>query len=209
MRDIEFINQLATKLCHELTGPIGAVNHGLEAYELDSGDITDKNLSLTKTTAKTAQDRLMFFRSAYGVAKSSSDASLASVRDAANGYLADFNMRLKMDNSVSKILFNGHGIKIFLCLIWLVCKAVKAGSQLELKAVEEGGKKKIILTCISEKIFPDMLKLDILEGRQRIINDTPDAHSYYTKRLVDDIGADLRIEVAPEKLEFVVTIIPV
>jgi histidine phosphotransferase ChpT len=210
MRDIEFVNQLATKLCHELTGPIGAVNQGLESYEADIAKIVDPSLMLTKTTAKTAQDRVLFFRIAYGVAKSEANISLMSVHNIANNYLSDFDMQLKLDpTEVSKVVFNTYGIKIFLCLIWLCSKVLWKGGEVSLKVSEESGKKKIIISCKSEKISPEMLKLDVLEGRKRTISDTPEAHSYYTRRLLDDIGAELRVDATSEKLEFIVTMIPV
>ena len=212
MRDLEFVQQLVTKFCHELSGPIGAVNHGIEAYDDGNGpDMLDRIIEMTRNSSRASLGRLMFFRACYGVYKSSSDVSLASVKVVAANYLEDYGINLIFDSDKKeKILFNNHGIKIFLCLVCLGAKALsQAGSIEAMSFLDSDNKKKISVICRGPKISSDMLKLDILEGRRSDIVDTSESHSYYTKRVLDDIGAELKINYDSEKLEFTVTIISV
>lgn len=59
---------LASHLCHELVGAVGAVVNGIEVLE-ESGDdpaIRDEALSLVGASAAEASTRLQFFRLAFG-----------------------------------------------------------------------------------------------------------------------------------------------
>ena len=211
MRDIEFVQQLAAKLCHELSGPISAVNHGMEVFEGESGEMLDRTIEMTRGSASAALARLMFFRSAYGIAKLESDTPLTSVKTITSNYLEDLGIGLIIESDKKdEILFNNHAIKIFLCLICLGGKVLYQRANMKASAIiSADGKKKISLICFGSKISADMLKLEVLEGRKRTITDTAEAHAYYTRRMVDDIGAELKVNVESEKLEFTLTIIPV
>ena len=58
---------LASRLCHDLVGPLGAVSNGLELNA--EGDAMAKEaLALAQRSAKRATSRLQFFRYAFGAA---------------------------------------------------------------------------------------------------------------------------------------------
>jgi histidine phosphotransferase ChpT len=57
---------VSARLCHELSGPIAAINNGVELIaEEDSGFIGDA-MALVNDSARRARDRLQFYRFAYG-----------------------------------------------------------------------------------------------------------------------------------------------
>ena len=58
---------LASRLCHDLVGPLGAVNNGLELIA-EEDDMAKEALSLAQRSAKRASSRLQFFRYAFGAA---------------------------------------------------------------------------------------------------------------------------------------------
>ena len=209
MRDIEFVQQLLTKFCHELSGPVGAVGNGLEAMEIDPKEMFDANMEMTQNSANSALARLMFFRHTYGIARSESKVSVNDIKSIIDNYLLEYRIKVVFVGA-NEVEFYNSSIKIFLCLIWLSVKALPQGGQIEVSSSQdEDGKKQIKLVCTGAKISSDMLKLDILEGRKTEVSDTPEVHSYYTKRLIDDIGADLNIQIQNNRLEFLLTIIAI
>ena len=58
---------LASRLCHDLVGPLGAVNNGLELIAEEDA-MAKEALGLAQRSAKRASSRLQFFRYAFGAA---------------------------------------------------------------------------------------------------------------------------------------------
>jgi histidine phosphotransferase ChpT len=68
--ELDFSALLASHLCHELVGPIGAIVNGLEVLE-ESGDDAEMRteaLGLLGSSAAEASARLQYYRLAYGMA---------------------------------------------------------------------------------------------------------------------------------------------
>jgi len=57
---------LIARLCHELAGPVSAVVNGVELMSEDDPDFVADAVRLVGTSARTASQRLQFFRFAYG-----------------------------------------------------------------------------------------------------------------------------------------------
>ncbi|MSO76029.1 MAG: hypothetical protein EXQ87_03830 [Alphaproteobacteria bacterium] len=64
--DLKIVELLCSRLCHDLIGPIGAINNGLELLSDYDPSMADDVLPLLTTSAKQAWDRLAFFRAALG-----------------------------------------------------------------------------------------------------------------------------------------------
>ena len=62
--DIHLAQLLCSRLCHDLVGPAGAVNAGLELAE--DGDLDGDALDLVTSSAAEVTRRLAFFRIAFG-----------------------------------------------------------------------------------------------------------------------------------------------
>ncbi len=57
---------VASRLCHDLVSPLGAIGNGIELLELVSPPSPE--LSLTADAARAAQDRLRLYRLGFGIA---------------------------------------------------------------------------------------------------------------------------------------------
>lgn len=77
--DIRVLELLVARLCHELSGPIAAINNGVELIEEDDGhpgpasgiNAGDEPLTLIGDSARRAGNRLRFYRFAYGFSQGS------------------------------------------------------------------------------------------------------------------------------------------
>jgi len=65
--DLRVVELLASRLCHDLVSPVGAVNNGLELLAEDP-DAVDDAAALAGGAARQASDLLQFYRLAYGQA---------------------------------------------------------------------------------------------------------------------------------------------
>lgn len=109
----ELASLLASRLCHDLISPVGAVNNAMELYEEGLGD--KETMNLIKMSAHTASARLQFSRLAYGMAGGSGDAvSAQEAGRLARDYLgqdkaqiAEWNSDIfSMPKETAKLLLN-------------------------------------------------------------------------------------------------------
>ena len=68
---------LASRLCHDLVSPVGAVNSGIELLTEFGDDPDGESMALIFSSARTASDKLLFFRIAYGNAGSGTNVPLS------------------------------------------------------------------------------------------------------------------------------------
>lgn len=64
--DASVMEMLASRICHDLISPVGAINNGVEFLEDMGADALDDALGLIKLSAQQAAARLQAFRLAYG-----------------------------------------------------------------------------------------------------------------------------------------------
>ena len=67
--EVDLASLLCSRLCHDLLSPVGAMNNGLEllADEHDP-EMKQRCMDLLAESAKSAADKLKFFRLAFGAA---------------------------------------------------------------------------------------------------------------------------------------------
>ena len=90
--DLKVAQLLASRLCHDLVGPIGAINAGLELMEDGvAGGMGDDPAArdLLANSAGEASRRIAFFRIAFGIgAGAGGEATLSEARELAGDFLA-------------------------------------------------------------------------------------------------------------------------
>jgi hypothetical protein len=64
--DLRVLELLSSRLCHELISPVGAINNGIELMGEDDPDFVKDATKLIASSARTAGNRLNFYRFAYG-----------------------------------------------------------------------------------------------------------------------------------------------
>jgi histidine phosphotransferase ChpT len=64
--DMRILELLTSRLCHEMSGPIAAVNNGIELLAEEEGEFQSDALALVGDSARRASHQLQFYRFAYG-----------------------------------------------------------------------------------------------------------------------------------------------
>jgi histidine phosphotransferase ChpT len=83
--DMRIFELLTARLCHELSGPIGAISNGVELLAEEPSkpgssprtSFVDDAFALVSHSARRAASRLQFYRFAYGYSQDSASAGLA------------------------------------------------------------------------------------------------------------------------------------
>ncbi|MCP4922762.1 MAG: hypothetical protein GY915_01845 [bacterium] len=66
MDSIKLMQLLASRICHDLISPIGAIGSGLELLESSDSDLDPQIFQLLKESSETAAKRLSYLRAALG-----------------------------------------------------------------------------------------------------------------------------------------------
>lgn len=90
---IRVMELLCSRLCHDLVGPVGAINNGVELLD-DGGDLGGEALDLIADSAETAAARLRLYRVALG-ASGGQSLSQGDARAALEGWFRGGKARLE------------------------------------------------------------------------------------------------------------------
>ena len=83
--DLRVLELLASRVCHDLISPIGAVGNGLELMEDADDEMSDDALKLSVNCVRRASALLEFFRMAYGTAGSDAGLRWENAKQLAEG----------------------------------------------------------------------------------------------------------------------------
>ncbi|HZT19000.1 MAG TPA: histidine phosphotransferase family protein [Dongiaceae bacterium] len=120
---------LASRLCHDLVGPLGAVDNGLELMA-DGGGMADEALALARRSSKRATGRLQFFRFAFGAAGADPKFGAAEARPLAQGFLQNADIALEWLPPGGEPVPAGTG-QLLLNLLLLAVECLPRGGRIE------------------------------------------------------------------------------
>jgi histidine phosphotransferase ChpT len=96
--DLRVVELLCSRLCHDLVGPVGAVNNGVELVEemgaADAGDA----FALVADSGRLAAARLKLFRLAYGAAGSEPGVSFETAQTALAAWFQRSKLKIDWQN---------------------------------------------------------------------------------------------------------------
>ena len=88
MSDMRVAELLASRICHDLVGPLGAISNGVELIEEVGGDVADEAMALVDQSSSRAAATLQLFRVAFGASGDEASTGYGSAREILDSYLA-------------------------------------------------------------------------------------------------------------------------
>ncbi|HVJ51990.1 MAG TPA: histidine phosphotransferase family protein [Aliidongia sp.] len=128
--DLRIAELLASRLCHELVSPVGAISNGLEIME-DEPDFASDAGALIADSARQAACRLQFYRVAYGSTATIAD---AIARDATMELFAQSKIRCRWADTALPAGWQ----KLACNLMLLASEALPRGGELRLESDGQG-----------------------------------------------------------------------
>ena len=189
MIEIRVLELLCSRLCHDLVGPMGAVNNGIELLEDMPGEAGDDALALIASSAREAAARLQFFRAAYGFAGRVMD-SFADGRGLANGLLAAGKITLEWPDDQLGAGAAPEGIvQLGLNMIAVAAECLTRGGAVRVR-IGDGPAPGFRVEAVGEGAAIDQSALVALSGATAIEDlDLRSVQSYFTGRLAADLSA--------------------
>ncbi len=165
--DLQLLELLAAKLCHDLVGPVGAVANGVELLRADgAGD--PEVVGLIENSARSASRRLQLFRIAFGTGNAlPATGRVAEIRRLAAGYLEGGRIELDWPNpdAASEAAAGRVGVKLSLMLLLVAVEALPRGGVLKVKVAAPAGRFIVTVTASGAQArLPDEIQA-ALEAR--------------------------------------------
>ena len=197
MIDMRVAELLSSRLCHDLVGPIGAINNGLELMDDDEFGMADDAIVLATKSANQASMLLQFFRMAYGMAGSRQGGDMKPIRELAEGFLGHHKSTLDWSAEAPPDGTPDGAGKLILNLVALATECLPRGGTVGVALKKAVGGIEIEVKAVgTDAAMRDEAAAALAEGVE--IDDlTPrNVHGYFTRLLAQRLGGDLSAEQA-------------
>lgn len=162
--DTSILELLASKVCHDLISPIGAVNNGIEFMREMGEDAGDEALDLIAYSAQQASAKLQAYRIAYGAGGADGSLKPEDVKNAIDA-IVTADGKIKQDWDAYGEL--GYGMdrpdpycKMLICALLFAMECLPKGGTINVKGAGEG---KTQITASGENAAPRENMVDALE----------------------------------------------
>ncbi len=193
--DMRVAELLASRLCHDIVGPIGAVNNGMELMADESLGMADDALELASNSAAQAAAALQFFRLAYGTAGGQVEGGFSTVERLARDYLGFHKCDLTWAAEVAGPAVPESAGKLILNMLSLASEGLPRGGTLSVCLAQPSPAVVEVLGVGADA----GLRQEITEGMADgvAVDDlTPrSVHGYFTQRVAERSGVDLVVEM--------------
>jgi histidine phosphotransferase ChpT len=193
--DLELAALISSKICHDVIGPVSAINNGLEILD-EEEDAQSKNyaLDVIRNVTETASARLQFARFAFGASGSAgANIDLGQAEALCRGLLGNGKHKLiwrGMQGAVPK-----DKVKLLLNLIAAAPTAIPRGGDIEVAITGSLEMPAFKVRCRGVGARPPQYLGDFVNGPAPQI-DPMSIQAYYTLRLA--ASSRMRLTVAKD-----------
>jgi histidine phosphotransferase ChpT len=124
---------VATRLCHDLAGPVGALNNGVEFLADGGEDMAAQAVDLLTMSAQEARAKLQLFRMAYGVIHEGAKASPEELREIILSYFGHSKIKPLWELRQEQDYFTAAMRRVLANMVLVSSSALLAGGTLEIK----------------------------------------------------------------------------
>lgn len=198
--DLKASQFLCSRICHDLIGPAGAVNTGMEL--LSDGDVSDDEaLSLVAGSVTQVIRRLEYFRVAFGRGGGTGSRALSEARRLAVNLMADGKVALdwadEETGTVDGKVCNG-GVKLVMNLVLLALDSLPRGGTIAVRMAD-------LSNGVGVAVIGSGIGAGLKDGissvmSQDVSGDAMSAHTvaaYFAQQLAASLGQ--RIEISDEE----------
>ncbi len=201
--DIDLTAFMSSRICHDLVGPIGAINNGLELLEEETDEDTRAYAhEVILNSAQAAWTRLEFARLAFGASSSIGSAiDITQAEKIARGYVEETKHTLTWQADPDAALDKGLA-RLLMILIAIALPAVPGGGELAVKAEGKGEAARFEIRCTGRLARIPEGVADILSGKRLDGLDPRSILPYYAGRLATELGMTITITKQAKAIVF-------
>jgi histidine phosphotransferase ChpT len=191
--DLRVVELLASRLCHDLVRPIGAIGNGLELLEEAETGLDAEALQLCLKSHGRAAALLQFFRLAYG-AGGRTGPRLAEARQATAAVLPAQKINLKWPAEIGDVAApNGTG-QFLMNLALLAAEALPRGGEVVIDLTPQGDAVRAAATATGAEVrVPDEAKPVLQGSADPAALTAKSVQAYFVTKLAEGFGARLQV----------------
>jgi histidine phosphotransferase ChpT len=186
---------LASRVCHDIISPVGAITNGLEVLDEESGEeMRNFAMDLIKKSARQASAKLQFARLAFGAAGSAgAEIDLGDAENVTRGFMA--GEKANIEWTAARVLMPKNKVKLLLNLVLISIHAIPRGGTIAVTVEGPASDPTFTIVCtgMNARIPPGIPGL--LDGT--LPEAAPDAHMVqpiYTGLLVRAAGMSASVD---------------
>lgn len=193
--DLEIAALISSKICHDVIGPVGAINNGLEILD-EEDDPTARNyaLDMIRNVTQTASAALQFARFAFGASGSAGALiDLTMAEQISRGYVIQ-------GKGKHRLIWNGppghmqkDKVKLLLNLIASAITALPRGGDIVVDIKGTTDAPAFEIRCTGTGARPPQYLPDFIAGVSPPPLDALTIQAYYTVRLAETAGMKLTV----------------
>lgn len=194
---------LCTKFCHDLAGPIGAVNNGIDFFESENKQMQEKAIALVKLSSMQAVNRMTYYRQAYGMVSEVSPAHLTDLKALILRYVDDSKVALDFPDHPSQLeSINARCGKLLLNMVIIASSSMLNSGVLRVN-IRRVTEDVIHIATEAEttlyKVEEDLR--NILSGNAENVEiNSRNIQQYYTAILADELRTKIELQEEEGKL---------
>jgi histidine phosphotransferase ChpT len=153
---VDFASLLCSRLCHDLLSPVGALNNGVELLADEQDPMMREQVTeLLSQSARSAAEKLKFFRLAFGAAGGFGDkVDVREARGAIEGLIGTSG-RVTLNWMIQEHELDKSVIKVLLNLAMIAGDALVRGGQMHVGGEVNGTRSEIAIRVEGERLILD------------------------------------------------------
>jgi histidine phosphotransferase ChpT len=201
LESLDLAALVASRVCHDVISPVGAIVNGLEVLEEDKDEgMREFALDLIRKSAKAASARLQFCRLAFGAAGSAGAAiDTGDAEKVARGLFADDRTQLNWESP--RVFMPKNKVKLVLNLCLIAAACIPRGGVMNVTIEGEGDDAKMKVSVKGPNLKLASHVADLLEGRSE--SGTVDAHGiqpFFTGMVARSCGMAVQVTATSEEV---------
>lgn len=207
---LDFSELIVTKICHDLSAPVGAINNGVEFLDDNpSKDMRDKAMHLIEENAKTAVAKIKFFRYLLGKADAMGESDIREVQTLLAGYIDKNKIKiiwLNEHKGENFIQLTNRTAKLTLALAIIQAELLLHGGEIEIQLSKIENGKKIRLKASGEKLKQNDEIARIFKDQELTDIKVTNILIYLASKLCAELQSIIKMDYRENELEFEVEI---
>lgn len=196
---------IASRICHDLVSPVGAVNNGVELMQELGEDAGAEAVKLIADSAQNASIRLKAFRLCYGAAGTDKNVGFKEIKDAFTDLIKSGRVQIEFEQDIG-VKFSMPPRGFFKCLLNLLILAEECNhgeGRIAVTAIE-GNKGMRILVTGKNPGFRDGAEAGLKTTTAPDDLDARSVHAYVTGKFAEYFGLkiDWKAQAELGRLEF-------
>jgi len=203
LSDLDLAALVASRVCHDVIGPVGAIVNGLEVLDEDSDEEMRKiAMELVKKSAQSASVKLKFSRLAFGAAGSAdAEIDLSEAGELSIEFATTPRVSLEW-NCPHQTRPKDH-VKLLMNMVLIGITTIPRGGVVKVMTTEDRNNPHYEVRCSGRGAkFPDKAGA-LIRGEVEVEEiDARDVQLYYTGLIARLVGLELSTQILDEEAVF-------